>query len=136
VGLSLAVAPLRQLPGTEHVRRCEPGRTLIVAQQPAEAKSSEAAEARLDDHTIALEAALSSWLRTARPATLEQPTGSATVARLPTCERALAGRLRPDEYAHHGCGHAEEAGEMYHVKATRGPWNPRVADIGKSVESC
>jgi hypothetical protein len=89
-----------------------------------------------DDHKIALHATLSFWLRTARHATLEQPTGSANVARLPTCEPGLAGRPRPDEYAHDGCGQAKEAGEMYHVKATRSPWNPRAADIGKSVESC
>jgi hypothetical protein len=96
---------------------------------------AEAAEARLDDHRVALQAALSSWRRTPRPATLKQPAGSAKLARLPTCEPGLAGRLHPDEYAYHGCGHAEEAGEMCHVKATRGPWNPRAIDIGKSVES-
>lgn len=27
-------------------------------------------------------------------------------------------------------GTTKEAGEIYHVKATRGPWNPRASDIG------
>jgi hypothetical protein len=99
-------------------------RTLAIAQQRR--RQSRARGGRSAEHLAS----------SAAPCDVEAANGIRQRCRLPTCEPGLAGWLRPDEYAHYGCGHAKEAGEMCHVKATSGPWYPRAADIGKSVEPC